>query len=119
MAKYTQVIWLMLPAGKIIDDVIEELLPGLEKKSIIIDGGNSNFKDSILRAEKLAKKEIYFLDCGTSGGLQGKENGFSLMIGGDISAYKKVENLFKIIAAPDGFGHVGPSGRRALCKNDS
>lgn len=106
----TDIIWLMLPAGQIIDKTIAQLLPHLEPNSIIIDGGNSYFKDSIERAHSLAQHSIYFLDCGTSGGLKGQELGFSLMIGGKIDAYQRLIPLFRSIAATNGYGLVGPSG---------
>lgn len=110
MIPHTNVIWLMIPAGNAIDEIIEILLPHLKRDYILIDGGNSHFKDSIRRAEYLATKNIYFIDCGTSGGLAGKENGFSLMIGGDKKAFKNIEPFLQAIAAPNGYGHVGPSG---------
>ena len=106
----TDVIWLMLPAGQIVDKTIQELLPHLEPNSIIIDGGNSYFKDSIQRAQMLAQHAIYFLDCGTSGGLKGQELGFSLMIGGKQEAYERVIPLFRSVATMNGYGLVGPSG---------
>lgn len=110
LPKKTDVIWLMLPAGSLIDKTIEELLPHLEPHSIIIDGGNSYFKDSIARANMLLQHSIYFLDCGTSGGLKGQDLGFSLMIGGKQEAYQRVIPLLKFIAATNGYGLVGPSG---------
>jgi len=110
VAKKSSIIWLMLPAGHLVDSAIEKLIPHMGKDDIIIDGGNSKFTDSIRRYEFLKKHGIFFLDCGTSGGLLGKEIGFSLMIGGDKSAYEKVIPIFKSIAAPEGFGYMGPSG---------
>lgn len=106
----TNLIWLMLPAGELIDKTINELLPHLEPGTIIIDGGNSNFKDSIRRAQLLASHHVHFLDCGTSGGLKGEEIGFSLMVGGKQEAYEQVVPLFKAIAAKNGYCLVGPSG---------
>src|SRR5205807_638324 len=88
----------------------EELIPHLEANAIIVDGGNSNYKDSIRRAQLLASRNIHFLDCGTSGGLKGEEIGFSLMIGGAQEAYEQAIPLFKAIAAKNGYGRVGPSG---------
>jgi len=110
VAKHTGTIWLMVPAGKIVDDVIADLLPVLQSDNIIIDGGNSFFKDSVDRAKKLATKNIVFLDCGTSGGLHGKNIGFSLMIGGDKATYEKLLPFFEAIAAPSGHSYIGPSG---------
>jgi len=110
LAERADIIWLMLPAGNLIDKVINEILPHLTGGDIIVDGGNSNFKDSITRAENLKKHEIYFLDCGTSGGMRGKDLGFSLMVGGDEKAYNKITPLLERIAAKNGFAHMGPSG---------
>lgn len=106
----TNLIWLMLPAGELIDKTINDIIPYLEPGTIIIDGGNSNFKDSIRRAQLLESYHVHFLDCGTSGGLKGQEIGFSLMIGGKQEIYEQAVPLFKAIAAKNGYGHVGPSG---------
>ena len=103
-------IWIMVPAGKAVDEVISSCKPYLQKGDIIIDGGNSHFPDSIRRSEELLKDGIHFLDCGVSGGLKGKEFGFSLMIGGDKKAYETAEPLFKSLAAPGGYAHLGKSG---------
>ena len=92
-------IWLMVPAGKVVDDVIEQLTPYLQMQSIIIDGGNSHFPNTIRRAQTVAEQGHFYLDCGTSGGIRGREIGFSLMIGGDKTAYEKVEPTFQAIAA--------------------
>ena len=110
LCKKVNVFWLMIPSGEPVDKTIELLLPHLQKSDIIVDGGNSNFNYTIKRSAFLAEKNIFFLDCGTSGGLLGKEIGFSLMIGGDKSAYTKVKPIFKAIAAQDGFAYLGPSG---------
>lgn len=103
-------LWLMVPAGDPVDDVIQQVLPTLKKETVIIDGGNSNFHDSIRRAQFLATYGIAFLDCGTSGGLHGKEIGFSLMVGGDLETYQRLLPLFEALAAPQGYGYMGPSG---------
>jgi len=110
LVNLTEIIWLMLPAGKVIDDTINSILPGLRPGKIIIDGGNSNFHDSIARAEKLKKLDINFLDCGVSGGLQGREFGFSLMIGGQKDTFEKAISIFRSLSAKDGFAYLGPSG---------
>jgi len=110
MAKEVDIFWLMVPAGKIVDSTLNDLKKNLKKDDILIDGGNSKFTDSIRRAEELKQDSIYYLDCGTSGGLRGREIGFSLMIGGNEKAYEKAKPIFKAIAAPDSFGLVGPSG---------
>lgn len=106
----TKVLWLMLPAGDMIDKTIDVLSPYLTSDHIIVDGGNSYFKDSIRRAQLLEKRGIHYLDCGTSGGVHGKEIGFSLMVGGDRVAYEDLIPLLQIIAAPQGYGLMGPSG---------
>lgn len=104
------VIWLMLPAGDIVDQMLQKIKPRLKPETIIIDGGNSNYKDSIRRADELAQDDIPFLDCGTSGGLQGAEDGFSLMLGGQTAAYLHVVPILKAVATKQGYGLVGPSG---------
>lgn len=110
IAKNINALWLMVPAGDPVDQVINHLLPVLSKDIVIIDGGNSNFHDSIRRFEFLAQQNVDFLDCGTSGGLHGREIGFSLMIGGKKSAYEKIESLFQVLAATNGYGYMGPAG---------
>ncbi len=110
LSKNIDILWLMVPAGKVVDSVLESVQPYLKKETIIIDGGNSKFTDSLCRAKKLKKQNISFLDCGTSGGLYGKQIGFSLMIGGEHSAFKQAEPIFKAVAAPCGYGYMGPSG---------
>lgn len=109
--KAPRIAWLMVPAGKTVDSFIGKLSRNLKKGDIIIDGGNSNYKDTILRAEKLKKKGLFYLDCGTSGGVYGGLVGFSLMIGGEKQAYRKVEKTFKTLAQPEGaYGYFGPAG---------
>jgi 6-phosphogluconate dehydrogenase len=106
----TRVVWVMVPAGAAVEGTIEELLPGLSKGDIIIDGGNSNFKDSIRRAAALKEKGIGFIDAGTSGGVWGLTVGYCLMIGASPEAFKVCEPIFKTLAPPDGYAHVGPPG---------
>jgi 6-phosphogluconate dehydrogenase len=103
------IIWLMLPA-ETVDAVLTAIAPKLHEKTIIVDGGNSHFSDSIRRADEFGKKNIFFLDSGTSGGLHGRDIGFSLTIGGDQKAYATIEPLLKSIAASDGYAYMGPSG---------
>lgn len=110
LAERVDIVWLMVPAGAVVDTVIDALFPYLTQKKIVIDGGNSHFTDSLRRAEKLQHLLIPFLDCGTSGGLYGRKIGFSLMVGGDRSAYDRAESVFKALAAPGGYGYMGPSG---------
>ena len=110
LASAANVFWLMVPAGQPVDDVLAALTPHLNPNAIVIDGGNSFFKDSVRRHGQLAAKQIQFLDCGTSGGLHGKATGFSLMIGGNRPAFESIEPIFTAIAAPDGCLYVGPAG---------
>jgi 6-phosphogluconate dehydrogenase len=107
-----RIIWLMIPAGKITDTTIEELSSLLSNSDIVIDGGNSNYKDSVKHAGMLEPKGIDFVDCGTSGGIWGLTEGYSLMIGGQPEVVEKMRPIFETLApAPDkGWGHVGPHG---------
>lgn len=107
---HKRVIWLMVPAGKIVDDVIDELVPLVEPGDIIIDGGNSNYKDSIRRYKKLKEKGIEFIDCGTSGGTSGALNGACTMVGGERDAVAYCEEIFKDISVENGYLHVGEPG---------
>lgn len=91
-------VWLMLPAGKITESTMLEIAENLDAGDVIIDGGNSNFKDDIRRANLLKERGIHFLDAGTSGGVWGAERGYCLMIGGDESAFKQTEPIFKSLA---------------------
>lgn len=105
-----RLIWLMVPAGEPVDKTIEALLPLLDKGDIIIDGGNSYYKDTLRRAELLNSKGIKFFDVGTSGGLDGARNGACMMIGGDKETFKDIEILFKDLCVENGYGYVGRSG---------
>lgn len=105
-----QVIWLMVPAGDVVDSVIKSLLPTLQPGHVIVDGGNSHPHDSVRRHASLKKDGIDFIDCGTSGGVHGRELGFSLMIGGDQPVFEKLEPLFVAAAAPNGYEYMGPAG---------
>lgn len=105
-----KIIWLMITAGKPVEETIRNLLPHLKKGDIIIDGGNSFYDDSIKRAKKLKKRGIEFIDCGVSGGIEGARRGACLMIGGNEKTFKKIENLFRDLSVKDGYGYVGLSG---------
>ena len=102
--------WLMVPSGDPVDQTIEQLLPQLAKGDVIIDGGNSYYKDSIRRAEKLKQQGIYFVDAGTSGGIWGLKVGYCMMLGGEKEVVERLEPIFKTLAPKDGYLHVGPSG---------
>ncbi len=108
--KKPRVIWIMVPAGKATEETISKTASLLEKGDILVDGGNSFYKDSIRRAEGLEKNGISFLDAGTSGGIWGLKIGYCLMIGGEAEAFVKVEPVFKTLAPENGYAHVGPSG---------
>jgi len=108
--KGPRILWLMIPAGPPVDDTIQRLSGTLSPGDIIIDGGNSNYKDSIRRAEALRSQQIEFLDIGVSGGIWGLKVGFNLMIGGNQAVFKQAEPIFKTLAPPDGYAYVGPSG---------
>jgi 6-phosphogluconate dehydrogenase len=100
----------MIPAGAPVDDTIQRLQDTVSQGDVIIDGGNSNYKDSIRRAEDLRTKQIEFLDVGVSGGIWGLNVGFNLMVGGNQAVFKQVEPIFRTLAPPDGYAYVGPSG---------
>jgi len=108
--KAPRAVWLMIPAGPPVDDAIQRLSGTLSPGDIIIDGGNSNYKDSIRRAEELRSQQIEFLDVGVSGGIWGLKVGFNLMAGGNQAVFKQVEPIFQTLAPPDGYAYVGPSG---------
>ncbi len=105
-----RLIWLMVTAGKPVDAIIEGLLPHLRKSDLLVDGGNSFYKDSQKRYKLLKRRGIHFLDCGTSGGLEGARNGACLTIGGDKKVFKRVEWLFKALACPGGYLYCGLAG---------
>ena len=107
--KSPRVIWIMVPNGKPVDEMIDELLPHINKTDILIDGGNSFYKDTIKRGKRL-KGKVHFMDIGTSGGPSGARNGACLMIGGDKKDFTKVEPILKIIAAPKAYGFFGELG---------
>ena len=105
-------IWIMVPQGKPVDDTIAKLEPFLNAGDILIDGGNSNYKDTMRRHDEIAKKHFNFVDCGTSGGVWGLKEGYSMMIGGDKEPVEYLRPIFEALApAKDqGWGHVGPGG---------
>jgi 6-phosphogluconate dehydrogenase len=111
-----KIVWLMVPSGKPVDDNLELLLPLLNKEDIIIDGGNSFWRDSQRRAERAASFGIHYLDCGTSGGIWGLKNGYCLMVGGNPEAAGTVEPVFRSLAPENGYVYCGPSGTGHLVK---
>ncbi|MBW1900426.1 MAG: decarboxylating 6-phosphogluconate dehydrogenase [Deltaproteobacteria bacterium] len=105
-----RVIWLMLPAGATVDDHIDQFKGLLSPDDIIVDGGNTNYKDDIRRADLLADEQIHFVDAGVSGGIWGLEKGYCLMIGGEKEIYKHLEPVFQTLAPEDGCLYCGPIG---------
>ncbi len=103
-------VWLMIPAGDPTEGAVLELLGLLEEGDVIVDGGNSNFRDSQRRAREAAAKGIGYIDAGVSGGIWGLANGYCLMVGGDDDPVAFLEPAFKSLAPEDGYAHVGPSG---------
>jgi len=108
--KAPRVFWMMIPAGAPVDDTIQRLQDTVSPGDVIIDGGNSNYKDSIRRAEDLRTKQIEYLDVGVSGGIWGLKVGFNLMVGGNQAVFEQVEPILKTLAPPDGYAYVGASG---------
>ena len=112
MSKSGRIFWVMLPHG-IVDEFLfgkDHLGPHLKKGDIIIDGGNSFYKDSMARAEKLAAKGVHFFDCGTSEGVWGEKNGFALMVGGDKEKWPIIEPIMKALSSGDNFSYLGKAG---------
>jgi 6-phosphogluconate dehydrogenase len=105
-------IWLMIPAGGPVDEMIASLLPLLAPDDVLIDGGNSNYKDTQRRARMLEPHRIHYVDAGTSGGVWGLENGYSLMVGGEEAVTERLRPVFETLApaSDKGWGRVGPSG---------
>ena len=102
--------WMMIPAGKITEDVFQQLLGIADKGDTIVDGGNSNFRDSKRRHEVARERGIHFVDAGVSGGIWGLEVGFCMMVGGDEEPVKRLEPIFETLAPEEGYAHVGASG---------
>jgi 6-phosphogluconate dehydrogenase len=105
-----RVVWVMVPAGAPTEEVITQLFDILDPGDIIIDGGNSNFRDSMRRAQAARERGLFFIDSGTSGGIWGLQNGYCLMVGGEPEAVEIARPLFIDLAPEDGFLHVGPVG---------
>ena len=105
-------VWVMVPAGDATEDTVNDVAKLLSPGDAVIDGGNSNYKDSVRRAATLKERGIAFLDAGTSGGVWGLKEGYSLMVGGDPDAFKRLEPIFQTLApaSDKGYGYVGPAG---------
>jgi 6-phosphogluconate dehydrogenase len=111
-----RLIWLMVPPGSEVDQVIGQLLPHLAEGDLVVDGGNSHYKDSIRRGAELDPKAIAFLDVGTSGGVGGLEHGFNLTVGGSESDFRRAEPILQDLAADNGYLHTGPLGSGHFAK---
>ncbi|MGF7215462.1 6-phosphogluconate dehydrogenase [Spirosoma lacussanchae] len=105
-----RVLWMMIPAGPLIDNVIEQLLAVMQAGDTVIDGGNSHYKDSIRRHAYLKEKGIGYLDCGTSGGINGALNGACTMVGGDADVIEPLHPVFNDISVDNGYLYTGPAG---------
>ena len=103
-------IWVMVPAGAATQQMIDTVVPHLDKGDLVIDGGNSNFHDDARRAEALKPLGVHYVDVGTSGGIWGLEVGYCLMVGGDQAAFRHLEPLFRNLAPERGYGHMGAHG---------
>jgi 6-phosphogluconate dehydrogenase len=112
MLQPPRAVWLMIPAGELVDQTIASIEARLTADDAIIDGGNSNYQDSVRRAQALASRKIAFVDCGTSGGVWGLAEGYSMMVGGDLRTVERLRPIFETLApgADRGWGRVGPSG---------
>ncbi len=111
-----RLIWLMVPAGVPVDSTLEQLIPLLERGDVIVDGGNSHYKDSERRAVRLCEEGIRFLDAGTSGGLEGARHGACIMVGGEKAAYDLIEPLLRVLCVEKGYGYMGRSGSGHFAK---
>jgi len=103
-------VWVMVPAGEPTEGTVRELSDLLQRGDLIVDGGNSNFRDSIRRGAELEKRGLLFVDAGTSGGVWGLENGYCLMVGGSDEAFRLIEPALRTLAPDDGYAHLGPVG---------
>ena len=108
--KVPRTIWLMIPAGDPTEQTIRELSGLLDNGDLVVDGGNSNFRDSMRRGAELEKRGMLFADAGTSGGIWGLEIGYCLMVGGNEEAFRRIEPALETLAPKDGYAHVGPVG---------
>nr|MBO1355215.1 decarboxylating 6-phosphogluconate dehydrogenase [Enterococcus sp. DIV0212c] len=105
-----RVIWSMVPSGAPTEAIFQEMMALLDPEDIFIDGGNSNYKESVIRGKLMAEKQLYFFDVGTSGGMKGAREGGCFMIGGNETIFKKIEPLFAGIAVKDGYLYTGSVG---------
>src|SRR5688500_18805994 len=113
-----RVLWMMVPAGRIVDETLAALLPLLSPGDTVVDGGNSFYKDTVRRAAQLAEGGIHYVDCGTSGGVWGLAEGYSQMVGGEAATVERLQPIFATLApgADKGWGRVGPGGAGHFAK---
>jgi 6-phosphogluconate dehydrogenase len=111
-----RVVWVMVPAGEITEEALRNVAALLTPGDVLIDGGNSNYKDSQRHAAEFTAQGVGFIDAGTSGGVWGREKGYCLMVGGPEEAVRVAEPFFRTLAPPDGYAHVGPSGAGHFAK---
>ena len=112
MLEPPRTVWMMVPAGQPVDDTLDTLLPLFAAGDVVIDGGNSNYKDTMRRAARLKDRSLNYVDCGTSGGVWGLQEGYSMMVGGDEQLIDRLRPIFEALApSPNsGWGRVGPVG---------
>lgn len=111
-----RVVWLMIPAGDATEKALHEVLGLVAEGDVIVDGGNSNFRDSKRRCAEAAERGVQYIDAGVSGGVWGLQVGYCMMVGGTPEAVSVVEPAFRTLAPPDGYAHVGPSGAGHFAK---
>src|SRR5207244_2882019 len=114
--KTPRAIWLMVPSGDPVDQTLHTLMEYCAPGDIFVDGGNSNYKESVRRGAYLKERGFQFLDAGTSGGIWGLQVGYCLMVGGDADAFARLEPVVKTLAPPDGYLHTGPVGAGHFAK---
>jgi 6-phosphogluconate dehydrogenase len=116
--KAPRTLWMMVPAGSITDGTVSALLPLLAAGDVLVDGGNSNYKDTLRRSSAAADREVSYVDCGTSGGVWGLAEGYSMMVGGDEAAVERLRPIFETLApaSDKGWGRVGPVGSGHFAK---
>jgi len=105
-----RLVWLMVPSGDVTDQVLRDAAGHMARGDILVDGGNSNYHDSMRHGEELKARGVGFLDSGTSGGVWGLENGYCLMVGGEPEHFRKAEPILRDLAPPNGYLHTGPAG---------
>ncbi len=103
-------VWIMVPAGRPTEETIRELAGRLGRGDVLVDGGNTHYKDDLRRAAELTPQGIHYVDAGTSGGVWGLKNGYCLMVGGERAIFDRLEPIFRTLAPPDGYAYVGGHG---------